>query len=154
MGTADTSDRVPPFLEDLFVNLLERLEPSGQPPGHRAWPKPTIRAIINFPREETELPDGRRPLRQDTAVELILFMLRHLNDDTPPPTSVNPTGDGGVTAQWHVKDYQVGNYCEPDEPLEYSVRTPDVECEGIVQGEEARKWFREDLQLMPTEPCT
>ena len=33
MGTADTSDRVPPFPEDLFVSILERLEPAGQPLG-------------------------------------------------------------------------------------------------------------------------
>ena len=87
-------------------------------------------------------------------MELTLFTLCHPKDDTPPPTSVNPTGDSGLTAEWHVKDYRLGIYCEPDEPREYPVRTPDVECEGIVQGEEARKWFREKLQFMPAEPWT
>ena len=76
-------------------------------------------------------------------------MLRNLEDDVPAPTSVNPTGDGGATAQWHLPNYNLEIFCEPNEPPEYSVRTPSKEREGQVQDEEERKRFREHLQLMP-----
>ena len=143
--------RIPTPVEDLLMSLLERLEPTGQSPGHRAWLRPTIYAIINFPWEETELPDGRKPPLHDTAVELLLFLIRNLDEDSPPPTSINPTGEGGATAQWHMADYDFEIFCEPDGRPEYSITTLSTEFEGEVQDEEDRKGLRAFLELMPRE---
>ena len=152
MSTPDTPAQALPYVENLFLSLLEKVEANGQArqsASGRAWLRPAAQAILNLPWGETGLPDDRKPPRYDTAVELLLFMLRNLDDDTPPPTSVNVTGEGGATAQWHLEEYDLEIFCEPDEPPEYSVKTPHTEHEGPVRDEGERNQLRAHLRLMP-----
>ena len=57
-------------MEDLFLSLLVRPEATSQRTQGattRAWLRTTVRAIINLPWGETNLPDDHRPPQHDTA---------------------------------------------------------------------------------------
>jgi hypothetical protein len=148
----DAATRALSHLEDLFLTLLEAVPTNGQvklDATSSAWLRPVLQAIVGFPWGETNLPDDRRPPQHAAAVELLLLLLRNLDTDTMAPTSVNPTGDGGATAQWHLPEYDLEIFCEPDQPPEYVVRTPDTEYQGQVRDEEERNRFRAHLALSP-----
>ena len=152
MSSQNPSATATDFVEALLVNMSERLDPSlltVQHPQGKQWLRPTIQAILNLPWHETDLPDGRRPLQPDTAVELLLVMLQNLDDDTPPPNSVNPTGDGGATAQWHLQDFDLEIFCEPDQEPDYLIRTSNVQFEGPVNDQNDPGRLRAHARLMP-----
>lgn len=154
MSTPDTVAQAYFNVENLFLSLLEKLEATGQPgqgATNKAWLRPTAQAIINLPWGETNLPDNRKPPQYGTAAELLLLMLRNLDNDIPPPTSVNVTGESGTTVQWHLRGYDLEIFCEPDEPPEYSLKTPHMEYEGPTYHEEDRNQLRAHLRLMPRQ---
>ena len=154
MTTPETTAQAYRNMESLFLSLLEKLDANSDPrqgPTDKQWLRPTISAIINLPWGETNLPDDRKPPQYDTAAELTLLMLRNLDDDIPPPTSVNPTGDGGVTAQWHLKGYDLEIFCEPATRPEYYLKTEHTEFEGPVYNEESPDQLQAHLKLMPRE---
>ena len=78
-------------------------------------------------------------------------MLRFLEDDTPPPNSVNVTGEGGTTAQWHLHGYDLEIFCEPDKIPDYYLKTPDTEYEGPAHHDQDWSLLRAHLSLMPVE---
>lgn len=146
------SATAPELVEALLVNMIERLDSSGIPgqePQGKPWLRATVQAILNLPWHDTDLPDGRRPLQPSTAAELLLVMLQNLDDDTPPPNSVNPTGDGGTTAQWHLQDFDLEIFCEPGEEPEYLLRTGQIQFEGPVYDQDDPDRLRIHARLMP-----
>ena len=154
MTTQQTACQAYIYVENLFLTLLEKLEAAGPPrksPAPNSWLRPTAQAIINLPWGETNLPDNRRPPQYATAVDLLLLMLKVLQDDTPPPNSVNTTGEGGTTAQWHLHGYDLEIFCDPDRIPDYYLKTPDTECEGPVHQDQDWSLLRAHIRLMPTE---
>ena len=154
MSAQDTGTQASANLENLLVALLERVG-DGQRreiTSSRNWLRPAVQGIINLPWNETGLPDGRKPPSPAAAAELVLLMVRMLDDGAPPPNSINPTGDGGVTAQWRLPGYGLEVFCEPGEPPDYFVRAGGLEHEGLV--EEDPELFRTHLELMPRESRT
>ena len=154
MTAQDTGFQPYANLENLLVALLERVGDGQQREitRGRKWLRPAVQDIINLPWNETGLPDGRKPPSPAAAAELVLLMVRVLDDGAPPPNSINPTGDGGVTAQWRLPGYGLEIFCEPGEPPDYFVRTAVLEHEGLV--EENPELFRTHLGLMPRESRT
>ena len=154
MSAQDTGTRGCANVENLLVAILERVSAGqqGEIVRSREWLRAAVRGIINLPWNETGLPDDRKPPCPAAAAELLLLMIRMLDGDTPPPMSVNPTGEGGVTAQWHLSGYDLEIFCEPGEPPDYLVRTAGLEHEGLV--EEDPEPFRTHLGLMPRERRT
>ena len=154
MSAQDTEARACANMENLLVALLERVCAGrhGEITRSREWLRSAVQGVINLPWNETGLPDDRKPPSPAAAAELILIMIRMLDDDTPAPPSVNPTGDDGVTAQWHLPGYDLEIFCEPGEPPEYLARTAVLEHEGPV--EEEPELFRSHLGLIPRESRT
>ena len=132
-----------PHMDSLFVQVLEALGDTG--PAGRDWLTSVAQGIAALPWQGSHLPDGRRPPQPAPAAELLIVLLRHLHCEAPAPTSINPTGDGGVTAQWHLPGYDLEIFCEPGDPPDYLVRTKDLEYEGPVAGPE----LAAHLALMP-----
>ena len=154
MTTQKTPGQAYIDVENLFMSLLETLEAAGPPakaPTRNSWLRPTVQAVINLLWGETNLPNDRKPPQYDTAAELLLVMLRALDNDTPPPTSVNASGEGGTTAQWHLHGYDLEIFCEPDQTPEYYLKTPDTEYEAPVHQDQDWSLLRAHLRLMPTE---
>ena len=154
MTTQKTPGQAYIDVENLFMSLLEKLEADGPPrkgAKYNSWLRPTAQAVINLPWGETNLPDDRKPPQYDTAAELLLVMLRALDNDTPPPNSVNTTGEGGITAQWHLNGYDLEIFCEPDRIPDYYLKTPDAEYEAPVHRDQDWSLLRAHLRLMPTE---
>ena len=81
----------------------------------------------------------------------MLLMLRNLDADVPPPTSVNPTEDGGATSQWHLKGYDLEIFCAPGASPEYYLKTDHTQFEGPVYNRESPDQLRAHLRLMPRE---
>ena len=154
MSAPDTGTRACANVENLLVALLERVGAGrhGEIARIREWLRPAVQGVISLPWDETGLPDDRKPPSPAAAAELVILMIRMLDYDTPPPTSVNPTGEGGVTAQWHLPGYDLEIFCEPEEPPEYLVRTAGLEHEGPV--EEDPELFIIHLERMPRESRT
>ena len=78
-------------------------------------------------RDQPSRQPQTTPVQYSTAAELLLVLLRNLDDDTPSPNSVNTTGEGGTTAQWHLHGYNLEIFCEPDRIPDYYLKTPDTE---------------------------
>ena len=150
MTTQETAGQAYINVESLFLTLLKKLEaasPPGKDPALSSWLRPTAQAIINLPWGETDLPDNRKHPQYATAAELLL--LRVLEHDTPPPNSVNTTGEGGATAQWHLHGYDLEIFCEPDRVPDYYLKTPDTEYEGPIHQDQDWSLLRSHLRLMP-----
>ena len=141
----------PSAMDSLFVQVLQALADNApNTTAGRDWLPSVAQDIANLPWPATHLPDDRRPLEPAPAAELLIVLLRHLRHDALPPTSVNPTGDGGVTAQWHLPGYDLEIFCEPSQPPDYLVRTAHLEYEGPITGPD----LAAHLALMPPAGTT
>ena len=149
MTMPQTTPHSQTHLENLLLSVLDKLLPGSGGPSRNNWLRPTTQGIINLPWTEADLPDGRLPPRHSAAASLLVLLLKVLECDTPPPTSINPTGDGGVTAQWHLPGYDLEIFCEPDQPPEYLLSATSINHESNINNEEDTALLRRHLALMP-----
>ena len=91
------------------------------------WSKPTIKALCDLPWGVESLPDGRKPPQFDSAAALLSVLTVVLEDETMPPTSIIPTSNGGMAAEWHVNGFDLEIEFDPTTSIEYNVAGPSIE---------------------------
>ena len=138
--------RVPGNLVNAFIELVKAAESpenslSNGPrtaeaqPGAAPlrWLRPTMEGLCQLPWDDSNPPDGRKPLEGRAAAHLLWLLCEVLEKDTIPPTSIVPTWRGGVTAEWHVNGFDLEIEADPCGTLEYNFAGPGIEeYEGPV----------------------
>ena len=66
------------------------------------WVTPALSAMSRLDWNAADLPDERQPPRIQAAAGLLAVMAMALPANTPPPTSIIPTSQGGCVAEWHI----------------------------------------------------
>ena len=100
--------RVPGNLVNAFIELVKAAESpenslSNGPrtaeaqPGAAPlrWLRPTMEGLCQLPWDDSNPPDGRKPLEGRAAAHLLWLLCEVLEKDTIPPTSIVPTWRGG-----------------------------------------------------------
>ena len=112
------------------------------------WLASATVAIACLPWFEDNLPDGRTAPQPGAAAELLWLLVRALDDTTIPPTGIVPTWRGGVTAEWHVRGFDLEITCDPDGTIEYNFAGPGIEeYEGPV--DETLTQLKRHVRMLP-----
>jgi hypothetical protein len=94
---------------------------------------------------EENMPDGRKPTRPEAVANLLLLFMSILDEKTAPPTSINSSWRGGVTAEWHINGFDLEIRSDPDGSITYAFANPEgEEMEGIVENstDKLRRYVR------------
>lgn len=164
MNTATDTlrEQVPSDLVNAFIELVKAtgVTEGGQsngpamakarPEAAIRWLRPTLDGLCRLPWNDSDPPDGRRPLQGEAAARLLWLLCQALEDDTIPPTSIIPTWRGGVTAEWHVNGFDLEVESDPSGALEYNFAGPGIEeYEGPVDDDLGN--LRAHVRLLPGE---
>ena len=101
-----------------------------------AWANYTVKAIFALPWNTDDWADGATRTQPEAAANLLSVMANSLSNDSPPPTSIVPTWQGGVQAEWHIDGFDLEIESNPGGNIAYSVAGPDIpEYDAAANGD-------------------